>query len=304
MYTFTDQTNLFKSVTGLSDATTVVNAKRDINAGTARFLSKLKRPVDRQSRFANAVASQQYYQLPEDAIRVSYVIFLTGTNIWVPLQEVGDESTWRAMNQYVQTSAQPTHFFVRGADEFGLYPAPSTSTTDGIELVYEPKHVLLTADDYTTGTVSVTNGSTTVAGTGTTFTALMANGSYVLQVTDGSDGNYYRISAYSSATSLTLENYYQGTTSATATYRIGQVSKIPEEYQETPVDYALYRHFLEKGESAKAAEFQGIWTTSLKDAEATYGMSTSSQIVMDSSRIGGQSPNPLLDSYPNQIRTS
>lgn len=303
MYTFTDQTNLFKSVSGLSDATTVTNAKRDINAGTARILAKLNRPVDRQSRFANSVANQQYYQIPEDAIRVSYVIFLTGTNIWVPLQEVGDEATWRRMNQYPQTSSQPSHFFARGADEFGIYPTPSTSTTDGIELVYEPKHVLLTADDYTTGTVSLTNGSATVTGTGTTFTSLMANGSYILQVTDGSDGNNYRISAYSSATSLTLENYYQGTTNALAVYRIGQVSKIPEEYQEAPVDYALYRHFTEKGELTKAQYHQGLWTASLKDAEATYGMATSNQIVYDSSKLASNTLNPLLDSYENQIRT-
>lgn len=302
MYTFTDQQNLFKSVSGLSDATTVINAKRDINAGTSRFMSKLKRPVDRQSRFANSVANQQYYQIPEDALRVSSIIYLTGTNIWIPLIEVGDEDTWRKMNQYPQTSSQPTHYFARGADEFGIYPIPSNSTTDGIELVYEPKHVLLTADDYSTGTVSLTNGNATVTGTSTTFTSLMANGSYVLQVTDGSDGNYYRISAYSNATTLTLENFYQGITAPTAAYRIGQVSKIPEEFQEAPVDYALYRHYLEKNETANANQFNAIWMASLKDAEATYGMATSNQIVYDSSRVGAGMINPLLDSYQNQIR--
>lgn len=279
----------------------MINAKRDINAGTARFLSKLNRPVDRQSRFTSSVANQQYYQIPEDAIRVSYVIYLTGTNIWIPLLEVGDEDTWRRMNEYPQTSSQPTHFFARGADEFGIYPTPSNSTSDGIELVYEPKNVLLTADDYTSGTLSVTNGNATVTGTGTTFTNLMANGSYVLQVTDGTDGNYYRISAYSNATTLTIENYYQGITNATATYRIGQVSKLPEEFQETPVDYALYRHFLEKNEMANANQFQTIWISSLKDAEATYGMATSNQIVMDSSRVSSYMNNPLTGIWDNQI---
>jgi hypothetical protein len=304
MLTYTDQQNLAKEISGLSDASSVIGFKRDINAGTARFLSKLDRPVDRQSKFTNSVANQQYYQIPEDSIRISYVVYLTGTNIWVPLQEIGDEATWRKMNAYPQTGTQPTHFFVRGGDEFGIYPTPSNSTADGIEVVFEPRHTLLTADDYTTGTVAATVNSQTVTGTGTTWNANMADGSYIFQVLDGSGNSSIRIIGYSSATSLTLENYYNGTTSVAATYRIGQVSKIPEEFQEAPVDYAMYRHFLGKGEMTNAKLFQQLWETSLKDAESTYGMSTSNQIVLDSGRVASRTPNPLLDSFDNQIRTS
>src|SRR6202012_3274843 len=129
-----------------------------------RFLAKLDRPVDRVSKFTNSVAGQQYYQIAEDALRISYVVYLTGTNIWVPLQEVGDELTWRKMNAYPQTGTQPSHFFARGGDEFGIYPTPSNSTADGIEVVFEPRNALLTADDYTTGTVSVITNSQTITG--------------------------------------------------------------------------------------------------------------------------------------------
>lgn len=302
MLTYTDQQNLAKEISNLSDVTSVTNFKRDINAGTARFLARLGRPVDRQSKFTSSVANQQYYQIPEDSIRISYVVFLTGTNIWVPLQEIGDEATWRKMNAYPQTGTQPTHFFVRGGDEFGIYPTPSVSITDGIELVFEPRHTTLTADDYTTGTVSVTNNSQTITGTGTTWTPAMANGSYVFQVTDGTGGNFIRITGYTNATTLTLENYYNGITNPTAPYRIGQISKIPEEYQETPVDYAMYRHFLGKNETNNANDFQVRWQNSLKEAESTYGMSTSNQIVMDSNWARLRTPNPLTDSFNNQIR--
>lgn len=302
MLTYTDQVNLAKEVSNLSDATSVLNFKRDINAGTARFLSKLDRPVDRQSKFTSSVANQQYYQIPEDSIRISYVVYLTGTNIWIKLSEIGDEATWRKMNAYPQTGTQPTHFFVRGSDEFGIYPTPSNSTTDGIEVVFEPRHTMLTADDYTTGTVSVTANNQVITGTGTTWNANMADGSYIFQVTDGSGGSNIRITGYSNPTSLTLENYYNGATNASANYRIGQVSRIPEEFQEAPVDYAMYRHFLGKNEMDNAKLFQNIWETSLKDAASTYGMSTSNQIVLDSGKVASQTPNPLLDSYPNQIR--
>jgi hypothetical protein len=124
MLTYTDQQNLCKEISGLSDATSVLNFKRDIQAGTARFMAKLSRPVERQSRFTSSVASQQYYQLPEDAMRILHVVYLNGTNNWILLKEVGDETTWRRLNQYPQTSSTPSHFFVRGGDEFGLYPTP------------------------------------------------------------------------------------------------------------------------------------------------------------------------------------
>lgn len=272
-----------------------------MNAGTARFLSALGRPVDRQSRFTNLTAVQQYYQVPEDAIRIAKIKVLNSTNIWYDVSEVGDEDAWIQLNAYPQTGAIPTSYFVRGFDEFGLFPIPGTTVTNGIELVYEPKHVLLTADDYTTGTIQVTNGSTTIGGVGTTFTSQMANGMYVLQTTDGTDGNYYKIVTYTDATHLTLENYYQGLTSTTATYRIGQVSKIPEEYQEAPVDYAMFRHFLEKNETANATLFKGLWEQTLKTAKDIYGMSTGNQIIVASNNL--RRLNPLLDSYQNQIKT-
>lgn len=300
MLTLTDQLNLAREISGLADVSAVANFKRDINAGAARFLAKLSRPVNRQSRFANLVASQQYYQLPEDAIRINKVKVPQGTNTAIirSMVEVGDEESWINMNQTPQTGV-PTHFFVKGFDEIGLYPTPASSITDGLEIVYEPKHVLMTAEDYTTGTISVTNGLATITGNATVFTSQMANGNYYLQITDGSDGNYYRVTGYTNATTITIENYYQGITNTTAVYRIGQVAKIPEEYQEAPVDYAMYRHYLGKGELKTAQMFKSLWETSLEDAENTYGMSTGNQII----RANGSSRtfNPLTDISMNQI---
>lgn len=302
MLTFTDQLNMSKSISNLSDVTSLSYFSRDINVGIARFLAKLGRPVDRQERYASSVAGQQYYQMPEDAIRASYIVFLTGTNIWRKLEEVGDESTWIAMNQVPQQSSTPTHMFIKGYDEFGIYPTPSTTVTDNIRFVFEPDAFLLTAQDYTTGTVSLNNNSAVVTGNGTTFTPTMANGSYVLQVTDGTDGSFYKIVSYTNATTISLENVYQGITSGTASYRIGQVSKIPHPYQEAPVDYAMFRHFLEKGEQNNALLYKNLWETSLKDAEGVYGMSTSNQIITASGST--KSFNPLTDITMNQIQTS
>lgn len=78
------------------------------------------------------------------------------------------------------------------------------------------KHVQRKASaPYSTGTVTVTLGSTTVTGSGTTFPTDIA-----LQMFEGPDGRAYRISAYVSATELTLELAYVGSTAAGGSYEI------------------------------------------------------------------------------------
>lgn len=72
-------------------------------------------------------------------------------------------------------------------------------------------------DEYTTGTVSVTNGSATVTGSGTTFTSGMVGRKIRVN-----SGEAYVISAYSSATSITLAVAYAGTTASAQTYSIYQ----------------------------------------------------------------------------------
>lgn len=288
MLTFTDLQNIATSISGLNDAASVTAFKRDINMGGTRFMAILGRPWDRMHRFTNQVAAQQYYSIPEDALRISDIIYSNGTT-WTPLIQVADETQWRLMNQST-ISGVSTHYFVRGNDEFGLYPIPSGSTAAGIEMVFEPKHVLLTQDDYTTGTITATNGSQTVTHSGTGFTAKMA-GQY-LNVTDGTDGNWYRIGSYVDASNLTLENYYQGTSGSGLTFRIGQAMFMPEEFQEAPVDYAMYRHFLTRGDIKQAAEFKGLFDSALELAQDVYGRSSSNQIVMAADTI--RVHNPLM----------
>ncbi len=70
---------------------------------------------------------------------------------------------------------------------------------------------------YTTGTVTVTQDSATVTGSAAvTFTSAMVGRLFI--VTD--DDNYYEISAYVSATEITLASNYTGTGGALKTYSI------------------------------------------------------------------------------------
>lgn len=76
--------------------------------------------------------------------------------------------------------------------------------------------VIETIAPYETGTVTVTNGSKTVTGSGTTFTSAMVG----RKIRVSSATSYYRISAFVSATEITLQNAYQGDTASAQTYKI------------------------------------------------------------------------------------
>lgn len=293
MITFTDQYGIAKEISGLDDALNVSRFKRDINTGGAMFLSKLGRPYNRTSKFTSMVANQQFYQFPEDALRMSKVKVLSGTR-WYNCEEIASESAWIQMNVSGQTSSIPTYFFVKGFDEVGLYPIPSGAVTSGIELVYEPKSTLLTQDDYTTGTLTVTNNSQTVVGVGTAFTQAMIG--RWLNINDGTDGNWYKVSGFTSVTSISVENYYQGLSGSVANgnWRVGEVMKIPEEFQEAPVDYAMYRHFLRKNSVQKANEFKSLYEAASESAQDLYGSTTGNQVIYADRRY--KIYNPLTDS--------
>lgn len=76
-------------------------------------------------------------------------------------------------------------------------------------------------DSYNTGTVSVTQDSTTITGSGTTFTSSMVGQSILL------DGDWYDISAFVSTTEITLESAFSGVTQSGVSYIIATVNTAP-----------------------------------------------------------------------------
>lgn len=103
-----------------------------------------------------------------------------------------------------------------------------------------------TVAPYETGTVDVTNGSKTVTGNSTVFTAAMVG----RKIRVNSENAYYRIAAFVSATEITLEAPYAGDTDTTLTYSIYK-----DEYRLAPdVDvYKLLRQ-IEQGISLGSLE--------------------------------------------------
>lgn len=93
------------------------------------------------------------------------------------------------------------------------------------------KGVITTVAPYTTGTVTVTNGSKTITGLLTVFTSAMVG----RKIRIAGDIAYYRIAVFVSATEITLEAPYQGNLTSGNTYSI-----FKDEYR-LPADLDVYK---------------------------------------------------------------
>jgi hypothetical protein len=274
--TFQDQYTLYQQLTQDYSTAGLVIAKRDINEGGAVFLNRFGRKFDKEYLTASLVANQQYYQLAAGTLRSSEVRCLNGTNYYTP-DLVASEEEWNKLNTITTTGSIPSHYYIRGFNEIGLYPIPSAAVTNGLQISLEPQHVDLTQDDYTTGTVTVTNGAVAITHSASGFTPQMVG--RWLQVTDGTDGKWYRIASYTSSSVVSLENYYEGVSGSGRTFRIGEIMKIPNGYQDAPVYYAAERFYLTQNDEPSANGYNIRFEKKMKNAKETYGKSTSRQGV-------------------------
>jgi len=276
MLTFTTAYNRAINMVGASPTTNiadVTNAKSDINQALRLFKNSARRYTTRKEVTTNLVAGQQYYTFPEDMVRITEVKSNTGSGSYNwPLVGIDSEAIWNRYNIIPNNTLMvPQFFFVRGRNEIGLYPIPSTNVTAGLIVSYEPRMTDMSLDDTTTTTVTVTNGSQYVTSPSTNFNTNMVGMNF--SVTDGSDGNWYLITA-ATATQLTLENVYQGVSESTAPCIIGLVPDIPEEYQLGLVYYACYNYYLKRNEIANASTFKGLYEELLSRFIDVYAAKT------------------------------
>lgn len=96
---------------------------------------------------------------------------------------------------------------------------------------------------YDTGTVTVTNGSASVTGSGTTFTAAMENRVFRLK----RDSKWYRVKTYTNTTTIVLDETYKGASGSALTYDIDPPGNWQFELYPLPNDeysvYVLYYAF-------------------------------------------------------------
>lgn len=276
MITFQGQVTMAQQLTGDYTPATKLLFQRDINEGGAVFLNGLGRKFNEETLSGDLKSQQQYYQLSSEVLRVSSIRTLNG-NIYLEPQLITSEAEWNALNSIKVYSNWITYYFIRGFNEVGLFPIPNTDTTDGIIISFLPQHTDLTQDDFTSGTVTVSNGSQTITHSAAGFTQGMVGRWF--QITDGTDSKWYRIGSFLSASQLNLENDFEGVGGSGRSFLIGEVMKIPQGYQDAPVYYACERFYMAQNDQRTAPLFNQRFLAKLRSAKETYGRSTSQMAV-------------------------
>jgi hypothetical protein len=155
--------------------------------------------------------------------------------------------TWVA-DLYMQPGQRTV--FANSAD-FGVLDGSSAPVNLGSDGIATPRQWAYTDDamfigggyiyggsrktaNYNTGTVTVTNGSTTVSGAGTTWNTLTDAG-MLLQI--DSNERVYTVASIDSTTSLTLSTAYEGTTAAGKNYTLYPIYKITSADPYVTADY-------------------------------------------------------------------
>jgi hypothetical protein len=221
--------------------------------------------------YAASVANQEAYRLPHNYQRLISVYVMNGTTKYIPV-EVPNKSKFDYLSAVSSTSSYPQYFNIF-SDYIFFYPLPS-DTSWGIYLNYKKTSKEMSADDYSTGTVSLTANSRTVTGSGTTFTSSMVG-----RFLKAPDGLWYEISGYTSATSITLAKTYEGSTVSGATYTIGELPIIPDGFQELLLYKPLMHYFMQKGEEQRSIFYKNLYEAGMKDLKSRFQSYTTSQVI-------------------------
>lgn len=252
---------------------------QNINNADKLLQNASRRPWTRKEKITNLVANQQYYQIASDMYRVSEIRCkqANDSTVIVPLEEVRSEHEWNRLNAFPNAGMFPTHFFLRGNDEIGIFPIPANDITDGLMVAYEPRIRDMGVDDVSF-TAQVTENSTTITATTNVFKPYMVENWYIYN-TDATDGNYYKIQKYISQTVVEIENNYLGVSNNAAELKMGQVPPYPEEYHEAAVFYAAFKFFTMRKDVDSAAAYRTLFNDMLREYKTVYGNKTVSGVI-------------------------
>lgn len=245
------------------------------------------------------VAGQAGYQLPFNNKQVINTTVLIGSVLWQPT-EIATRKAYDALNVIPFSNDFPQYYYIYNS-QLLLWPTPATSAQP-ITINFKKRIRDLSAVDYTTGTVTVTNASTAVVGVGTSWTTNMAgrwlNVPLTASNTTSGDDEWYQIASVTSATALVLNNQYQGATatSVASGYTIGEVPILPEDFQDLPLYRALYVYFSSITKDPESAKYYKVlYDEGYKMLDAEFGSKTASV---------GITPNDMSVVNPNMFQSN
>lgn len=227
-----------------------------------------------------AVGALQFYPAPPNFSKLKTVTINVGALKWTPT-EVLTREEWDKLNVFPYYSDIPNNFFLYpGGDhggQIGIFPIPA-STGNIITYNYKFRIPDLSIADYSTGTVTVTKGSTAITGAGTTWTPTTnANqeSRWIKIAESKGDNLWYQIENISAAGALTLYQPYQGINVSGGSYIIGQMPLLMEDFQDMLIWKPLIFYFSTiVPDPGKTAEFKELYDQKLKQLDEYAGTKT------------------------------
>jgi len=298
MLTWTEKKTKFQRLARDTTNATLVQGEQDMNTGYHMFNARFGRYYSRKQQFTDVVANQSIYQTPIDSIRIIGMTVKTSTgsgSYSPPIKEIRSEYEWRLIKTNpTYSSSWITYYFVLGNDEIEVWPVPATSITNGIRFYYQPQDHDQSVDDIVSSaltpvqTCTMVNGDVTVTSTGSTFTSQLAGLGF--QLTGVTDLTWYEIVSVPTAPVLTLKSPFVGLSGAGLNFRIGQLSILPNEYQDVDIHYALGLYFYGKGNTQRGDYHlgrdedgkRGLFWSAIQSAIQAYSSSTQSNVITDS----------------------
>lgn len=292
----TPTTDLVNYAASLSTNTTTANLEligNMVNDAHRYLLEKYF--FNESSTTIPTVSQQQFYALPYNYSLLKTITITQGSLKWTPT-EIFTREDWDRLNVFPYYSDIPNNFFIYNG-QIGIWPIPSTSANT-LTFNYKIRVPDLSFSDYTTGTVTMSNGSLIVTGSGTGWLAnyLPVAGSvlnlnlWLKVAAPNGDGNWYQISSIASATSLSLVNLYQGGTKSGATYIIGQMPLLLEDYHDLLVYRPLTIYFNSiNHDDNKLKIYQDLYDQGIEKLDSYAGKKTIQVNLRE--RINSMNPN-------------
>ena len=278
-----------KSYSGLSTSSDFI--KNEINNTAGILFDKLKNyTIQPLPVTTTTVADQIYYHIPPMTANIESITVSIG-DIDYNLKPIESENQWNNL-QEINTNVvgYPKYYFVR-RDDVGIYPTITDEYT--MTMVINPQPYKMSIDDYITGTIAVTQGSQTMTGSGTAFTAVMV-GRWVY-MTDAKV--WQRISGYTSGTVMTLETNYIDTSISGSTFILGESPEIPDQLHHfIPFEVAsIYNLTIKRNLSKAAALDNYFWTGNPKDAGRSVKTTGGALGVIGRINSKGRSNSQIVD---------
>lgn len=257
-----------------------------INDSNRYLISKYY--FNERSYTTTTVANQQFYNLPPQVKKLINVTVFIGSTLWQP-KECPSREYWDYLNTITFQQDYPSFFFVFNG-QVGLWPVPASSS-NVITMNYKTRIVDLSMADVTdttsSQTVAITTNTTTVTASGGSVFKNWMVGNWIrvpYSNTNAANGDnqWYQIASVTSGTVLELDNKYTGATITGAAFTIGQVSLLPEDYQDLPLwRMGMIYYSTRFPDKVRYDEYKDLYETGFDALNTEFGSKTTSVILPD-----------------------